>query len=137
MQRQALMEVFRNLRPDSPEGHETTHVGLGGECMEETRPYRFGDPVSHLDLTATLRNAVRRGGPGLPIRLQESDFEVQQTESKATCSTVILLDMSGSMNRWNRFTQAKRLRDQRLQTFDSALLVTRAIDLFYFQGNTR
>ncbi len=108
LQRQALMEVFRNLRPDSPEGHDTTHIGLGGECMEETRPYQFGDPVSHLALTATLRNAVRRGGPGLPIRLQESDFEVQQTESKATCSTVILLDMSGSMNRWNRFTQAKR-----------------------------
>ena len=30
------------------------------------------------------------------------------TESKATCSTVVLLDMSGSMSRWDRFTQAKR-----------------------------
>ncbi len=108
MQRQALMEVFHNLRPDSPEGHETTCVGLSGERTEETRPYRFGDPTGNLDLTATLQNAVRRGGSGLPIRLQESDFEVHQTESNATCSTVILLDMSGSMSRWHRFTQAKR-----------------------------
>jgi uncharacterized protein with von Willebrand factor type A (vWA) domain len=108
MQRKALMEVFKNLRPDAPEGHESTSTGVGGERTDETRAYRFGDPVSDLDLSATLRNAVQRGGSGVPIRLQERDFEVHQTESKATCSTVILLDMSGSMSRWHRFTQAKR-----------------------------
>jgi uncharacterized protein with von Willebrand factor type A (vWA) domain len=100
--------VFKNLRPDAPEGHESTSTGVGGERTDETRAYRFGDPVSDLDLSATLRNAVQRGGSGVPIRLQERDFEVHQTESKATCSTVILLDMSGSMSRWHRFTQAKR-----------------------------
>ena len=108
MQRKALMEVFRNLRPGSPEGHETFHAGGGGERIEETRPYRFGDPVSDLDLAGTLRNAVQRGGPAVPIRLKEQDFELHQTESKATCSTVILLDMSGSMSRWQRFSSAKR-----------------------------
>ena len=108
MQRKALMEVFKNLRPDAPEGHESTSTGVGGERTDETRAYRFGDPVSDLDLSATLRNAVQRGGSGVPIRLQERDFEVHQTESKATCSTVILLDMSGSMSRWQRFAQAKK-----------------------------
>src|SRR3970282_1148595 len=38
----------------------------------------------------------------------ERDFELHQTESKATCSTIILLDMSGSMSRWDRFPQAKK-----------------------------
>ncbi len=108
MQRKALMEVFRNLKADSSEGHETTETGPGGERTEGTRKYQFGDPVSEVDLTATFRNAIRRSGPGLPIRLEEGDFELYQTESKATCSTVILLDMSGSMSRWNRFTQAKK-----------------------------
>jgi len=108
IQRKALMEVFKNLRADSSEGHETTQTGVGGERCEGTRPYRFGDAVSDIDLNATLHNAVMRRGPGLPIRLEERDFELHQTESKATCSTVILLDMSGSMARWDRFPQAKK-----------------------------
>lgn len=108
IQRKALMEVFGNLKSNASEGHETTMAGTGGERTEGTRAYRFGDPVSDLDLAATLRNAVSRAGPVLPLRLVESDFELNQTESRATCSTVILLDMSGSMNRWQRFASAKR-----------------------------
>jgi uncharacterized protein with von Willebrand factor type A (vWA) domain len=108
LQRKALMEVFRNLRPGGSEGHETIHTGMGGERVEGSRPYQFGDPVSELDLTATLRNALQRHGPGLPLRVGEQDFEVGLTESKATCSTVILLDMSGSMYRMGRFANAKK-----------------------------
>lgn len=108
IQKKALMEVFRNLRGNAPEGHESIAVGAGGERVEETRRYQFGDPVSEIDLAATLRNAVRRGGPGLPVRLREEDFEIHLAESRATCSTVILLDMSGSMARWHRFAAAKR-----------------------------
>lgn len=108
IQRKALMEVFGNLKSNASEGHETTMTGAGGERTEGTRAYRFGDPVSDLDLAASLRNAVSRAGPVLPLRLVESDFELNQTESRATCSTVIMLDMSGSMSRWHRFASAKR-----------------------------
>ncbi len=108
IQRKALMEVFRGMRPDAAEGHETVHTGAGGERIESTRSYRFGDSISDVDLHATLRNAMQRGGLGLPIRFDERDVEVHESEAKATCSTVILLDMSGSMSRWNRFSQAKR-----------------------------
>ncbi len=108
MQRKALMEIFRDLKPGSPEGHETSQRGAGGERIEGSRRYQFGDPVAELDLSATLRNAIRRGGPGLPLKVGEADFEVHLSESAATCSTVILLDMSGSMSRWHRFSQAKR-----------------------------
>lgn len=108
LQRKALMEVFRDMRPDAADGHETSQLGRGGERIEGTRPYTFGDPVSELDLTQSLRNAIARQGPGTPVRIRESDCEIHVTESKATCSTVILLDMSGSMSRWNRFASAKR-----------------------------
>lgn len=108
LQRKALMEIFAHLRPDSAEGHETIHTGRGGERVEGTRPYTFGDPISDIDLTQTLRNAVLRQTPGTPIRFGERDVEVHHHESKATCSTVILLDMSGSMARWRRFASAKR-----------------------------
>jgi len=108
MQRKALMEVFRGLKANSPEGHESQTVGTGGERLEGTKAYQFGDSINEIDLNITLRNAVQRGGLGLPIRLCEDDFALHLTESKATCSTVILLDMSGSMGRWDRFTQAKK-----------------------------
>jgi len=108
MQKKAIMEVFRNLKSGASEGHETIQTGAGGERTEGTRAYQWGDPVSDIDLCGTLRNAVARHGAGLPLRLDERDFDVHLTESKATCSTVILLDMSGSMGRWHRFAQAKR-----------------------------
>jgi uncharacterized protein with von Willebrand factor type A (vWA) domain len=118
IQRKALMEVFRNLKPDSSDGHESAIPGAGGERSEGTRTYQFGDPADEIDVTATLRNAiqrmaadpeVRRGATTrVPIKLAESDFEIHQTEARAVCSTVILLDMSGSMGRWGRFTQAKK-----------------------------
>ncbi|NOS99013.1 MAG: VWA domain-containing protein [Phycisphaerales bacterium] len=108
LQRKALMEVFRNLHPDSAEGHESERIGRGGDPSEGSRPYAFGDPVSELDMHQTLRNAIGRRGVGSPIRMDESDFEVRLSESRATCSTVILLDMSGSMSRWQRFASAKR-----------------------------
>lgn len=108
IQRKALMEVFRGLKPDSAEGHDTTQQGSGGERTEGSRPYQFGDPVASVDIDATLRNALLREKSAPPIRLREEDFEVGVTEAKATCSTVILLDLSGSMGRWNRFTQAKK-----------------------------
>lgn len=113
MQKRALMEVFKGLRPGGADGHDSTQQGRGGERIEGTRPFQFGDSVSEIDVNATMRNALARNalarsGAGLPIRVEERDFELHLSESKATCNTVILLDMSGSMMRWRRFTQAKK-----------------------------
>src|SRR4030095_9433298 len=62
MQRKALMEVFANLREGQREGHEKVTPGQGGERVEGTKPYQYGDPVSELDLQQTLRNALARQG---------------------------------------------------------------------------
>src|SRR3954447_1427931 len=62
MQRRALMEVFANLRQGQREGHEKVTPGQGGERIEGTKPYQFGDPVSELDLHQTLHNALSRHG---------------------------------------------------------------------------
>ncbi len=108
MQRKALMEVFANLRQGYKEGHEARDTGTGGERIEGTRPYQFGDPVSELDLDATLRNTLKRSGPGLPLNIDERDFELRLSQTQTSCSTVILLDMSGSMARYHRFYHAKK-----------------------------
>jgi uncharacterized protein with von Willebrand factor type A (vWA) domain len=112
MQRKALMEVFANLREGQREGHEKVTPGLGGDRIEGTKPYQFGDPVSELDLHATLHNALTR--QGLPqnnskIRFDERDFELHLHEGTTSCSTVVLLDMSGSMMRYGRFLSAKKV----------------------------
>jgi Ca-activated chloride channel family protein len=108
MQRKALMEVFTRLRKGTRDGHETPETGQGGERLEGTRPYQFGDPVSELALGPTLSNTLNRTGPGLPLRIQECDFELYQSEHHTSCSTVILLDQSGSMARYHRFYHAKK-----------------------------
>lgn len=108
MQRKALMEVFKRLRRGHKEGHDTNETGQGGERIDGTRPYQFGDPVSELELNATLRNTLKRTGGGLPLRIKESDFELHQAEHHTSCSTVILLDQSGSMARYHRFFHAKK-----------------------------
>src|SRR5450755_1700038 len=60
MQRKALMEVFANLRDGQREGHERITPGQGGERIEGTKPYQFGDPVSEIDLHQTMHNALTR-----------------------------------------------------------------------------
>jgi uncharacterized protein with von Willebrand factor type A (vWA) domain len=116
MQRRALMEVFSNLREGQREGHEKITPGHGGERIEGTKPYAYGDPVSELDIHQTLHNALTRHG--LPqhragekwrIEFDEKDFELHLHEGMTSCSTVILLDQSGSMMRYGRFLAAKRV----------------------------
>jgi uncharacterized protein with von Willebrand factor type A (vWA) domain len=41
---------------------------------------------------------VRQGG-GTPIRIRHDDYVVHETEYQTRCATVVLIDMSGSMNR--------------------------------------
>src|SRR4051794_10139588 len=116
MQRRALMEVFSNLRTGQREGHEKISSGQGGQRIEGTKPYQYGDPVSELDIHQTLHNALARHG--LPsksenrkskINFDEKDFELHLHEGVTSCSTVVLLDMSGSMMRYGRFLSAKKV----------------------------
>jgi Ca-activated chloride channel homolog len=115
MQRKALTEVFSNLREGQREGHEKVTPGAGGERIDGTKPYEYGDPVSELDLHQTIHNALTRHG--LPsqhhgarsIKFDEKDFELHLHEGTTSCSTVVLLDMSGSMMRYGRFLSAKKV----------------------------
>ena len=125
MQRRALMEIFANLPRGTREGHPTTNPGAGADRLEGTKKYQFGDPISELDLNATLRNAVARqqienqkskmgGGENapaikLPIQLRDQDLELHQVEGSTNVALCILIDQSGSMMRYNRFLAAKKV----------------------------
>jgi uncharacterized protein with von Willebrand factor type A (vWA) domain len=103
----ALRDIYQGLLRDRPGGHATDSRGTTVLRPEETRPYRFGDPLA-LHLVNTLRKAVARR-PGTPLRLEPDDFEVYAADHTTTSSTVLLLDMSWSMSWEGRFAAAKRV----------------------------
>jgi uncharacterized protein with von Willebrand factor type A (vWA) domain len=121
-QHRALLDIFADMRKGAREGHQTRQQGRTTERADGTKPYEFGDPISELELGQTLRNAIARqsrdraastglgsGGATLPLRINSSDFELHLTEGSADCATVMLIDLSGSMMRYGRFLQAKRI----------------------------
>ena len=116
MQHQSLLQIFENLKQGNRDGHRTPNTGKTSERTEGSRAYTFGDPLSDIDLNATLRNALTNsldeesaGKSALPLKLGMNDFVVHETEGRADCATVMLIDLSGSMYRYGRFLQAKRV----------------------------
>ena len=104
----ALKEVFANLRKDRLGDHRMDVRGANGDLLGETKIYEFGDPF-HVDLQATLKNAVIRGGPGLPVRMDPQDFEIYRNEHMTRSSTAVLLDQSRSMGLFNNYQAAKKV----------------------------
>jgi Ca-activated chloride channel homolog len=105
----ALDELFDVQRQGAVGKHDTPFKGPGQVVHEESRPYRYGDPVSQLNMQETLRNALHRERSGPPIRISSDDLVVYETEYQTTCATVVLLDMSGSMSRGGKYGAAKKV----------------------------
>jgi uncharacterized protein with von Willebrand factor type A (vWA) domain len=104
----ALRDLFSKLTKDTVGQHEVSRIGLGHERTYDTKPYEFGDPFQ-LDLHRTIRNALRRSGPGTPVRLAPDDFEIERTEHVTRSSTVLMLDLSLSMPMRDNFLPAKKV----------------------------
>src|SRR6185369_12223789 len=78
-------------------------------------PYEFGDSLTSLDLAGSLLNsAIRQSGspgerPKGQIQIDSRDFMVHQTKGAASSAIVLMIDQSGSMSRYGRFYNAKKL----------------------------
>jgi len=107
----ALRKVFAEL-PDGGAGdHDQRDAGQAGEYTGSTRPWRFGDEQA-IDAAATVRNALlRQAAPQQPdpqaardgvssrarVRLSVRDFEVAETDRRASAAVCLLVDLSYSM----------------------------------------
>ena len=104
----ALKKVFAQL-PDGGTGdHDQHDAGQAGEFTGSTRPWRFGDEQA-IDAAATVRNALmhqaRLGTEPAHasaegharVRLSVRDFEVAETERRASAAVCLLVDLSYSM----------------------------------------
>jgi uncharacterized protein with von Willebrand factor type A (vWA) domain len=104
----ALSDLFSRLVKDRMGRHVTDRVGIGHERTYETKAYEWGDPFN-LSIERTVRNAVARAGSGTPVRLLPEDFEVDRTESLTRTSTVLMVDLSLSMEMRGNFLAAKKV----------------------------
>ena len=124
----ALRKVFAKLAEGGYGEHDQHDVGQAGELTGSTRPWRFGDEQA-IDTAATVRNALLRGGvpgraaggseagPGggvadaggrTAVRLSVSDFEIGETERRASAAVCLLVDLSYSMALRGTWSAAKQ-----------------------------
>lgn len=110
IRKEALEEIFQNLRHDSFGEHRTPHAGTGFDSLPETKPYEFGDRTEDIHLSGTIRNALRSSGSS-GFRVSEDDIEVYEKEHMSSCATVLCLDISHSMILYgeDRITPAKKV----------------------------
>jgi len=105
----ALRDIFHTGRRGGRGYHTATRHGRPGPLTGETKAYEFGDAFD-VHLERTLLHALLRH-PRLPLHLHHQDFEVYRREPLTHSATVIMLDMSSSMELFGRqrFTAAKKV----------------------------
>ena len=104
-----LERIFSNLQAARSGRHQGPIVGEGAVEMQRTKPYEFGDTVTHMDIPGSLINAMIRGGGETPLRLKPEDIEIHRTRNSPKAATVVLMDMSGSMRYDNQHVNVKRM----------------------------
>jgi uncharacterized protein with von Willebrand factor type A (vWA) domain len=99
----ALRKVFAQLPEGGTGDHDQRDAGQAGDITGSTRPWRFGDEQA-IDAAATVRNSLlRQRAPADGVRasgrvqLSVHDFEVTETERRASAAICLLVDLSYSM----------------------------------------
>jgi Ca-activated chloride channel family protein len=106
----ALNQIFGKLKKSGLGNHNTKKNGVGDERDGENRAFQFGDDLSRVNMTESLKNAQINNGIS-DIRLTENDLIVEETKHKAQMSTVLMIDISHSMILYgeDRITPAKKV----------------------------
>ncbi len=121
-QSRLLEQIFSDLQAARSGRHQGPIAGEGVVELPSTRPYEFGDSVTHMDFTQSMINAlVREGGEqGVgdgdeatprrgPVRMRPEDIEIHRTRNNPKCATVVIMDMSGSMRYGGLYVACKRM----------------------------
>jgi len=106
----ALDQIFGKLKKSGVGNHRTNKVGVGDERDGENRNFQYGDDLSTINMTESLKNAQINNGIS-DLRLTEDDLIVEETKHKAQMSTVLMIDISHSMILYgeDRITPAKKV----------------------------
>lgn len=106
----ALDQIFGKLKKSGLGNHKTSKIGTGDERDGEHRAFQYGDDLSTINMTESLKNAQVNNGIS-DLRLTENDLIVEETKHKAQMSTVLMIDISHSMILYgeDRITPAKKV----------------------------
>lgn len=106
----ALDQIFGKLKKSGIGNHRTSKTGVGDEKDGDHRSFQYGDDLSLVNMTESLKNAQVNNGIG-DLRLTEDDLIVEETRHKAQMSTVLMIDISHSMILYgeDRITPAKKV----------------------------
>ncbi len=104
-----LERIFSDLQASKTGRHEGQVTGEGAVEMQATKPYEFGDSLTHMDIPQTFINAMLRQGRETPIRLRPEDIEIHKTRNNPKSATVVIMDMSGSMRYEGQYINVKRM----------------------------
>ncbi|MBC8756854.1 hypothetical protein H2O64_19425 [Kordia sp. YSTF-M3] len=106
----ALDQIFGKLKKSGIGNHRTTKIGVGDERDGDTRSFQYGDDLSRVNMTESLKNAQINNGIG-DLRLTENDLIVEETKHRSQMSTVLMIDISHSMILYgeDRITPAKKV----------------------------
>ena len=103
----ALKSVFESLSSRGRGEHDVRDAGAAGEVTGASRAWEYGDEQP-LDVVRTVSRAVQRSGAGVPVRLTVDDFEVVETERRASAAVALCVDLSFSMLRDGRWGPMKQ-----------------------------
>ncbi|MEG1589445.1 vWA domain-containing protein [Chryseobacterium sp.] len=106
----ALDQIFGKLKKSGIGNHRTNKSGVGDERDGENRNFQYGDDLSTVNMTESLKNAQINNGIS-DLRMTEDDLIVEETKHKAQMSTVLMIDISHSMILYgeDRITPAKKV----------------------------
>lgn len=106
----ALDQIFGKLKKSGIGNHRTTKSGVGDERDGDNRNFHYGDDLSTVNMTESLKNAQINNGIS-DLRMTEDDLIVEETKHKAQMSTVLMIDISHSMILYgeDRITPAKKV----------------------------
>ena len=105
----ALRDIFSKLFLNYASGlHPVADRGKGQDIEYTTKSYEFGDDFN-IDVSRTIKNSLLRGNSGGRIQIHPQDFEIYETDTTISTTTVLLIDMSWSMSWGNKFAAAKKV----------------------------
>ncbi|MCU7616080.1 VWA domain-containing protein [Chryseobacterium sp. PBS4-4] len=106
----ALDQIFGKLKKSGIGNHRTNKSGVGDERDGDNRNFQYGDDLSSVNMTESLKNAQINNGIA-DLRMTEDDLIVEETKHKAQMSTVLMIDISHSMILYgeDRITPAKKV----------------------------
>ncbi|MEM9943917.1 MAG: hypothetical protein AAF939_20320 [Planctomycetota bacterium] len=104
-----LSRIFSDLQASKSGRHTAEIVGEGAVELQSTKPYEFGDSLTHMDIPQSFINAMLRSGHDQPLRLKPEDIEIHRTRNNPKSATVVVMDMSGSMRYDGQYMNVKRM----------------------------